>query len=73
MRANAELNKLVGEYGANIAIALSDLHVSPAEGSRGIKDLQAVRDQIDEVIRILAGARTNGGAAVVPIRMGGGD
>ncbi|GLR55154.1 hypothetical protein KYK30_31880 [Shinella yambaruensis] len=71
LRANAELTKLFGEYGANIGIALSDLHVSPAEGARGIKDLQAVRDAIDDAIRILAGTRATGGASIVPIRMGG--
>lgn len=73
MRANAELSKLFGEYGTNIAVALSDLHVSRAEGSRGIKDLLAIRDQIEELVRILAGTQAAGGASVVPIRMGGGD
>ncbi|MBP2560824.1 hypothetical protein J2857_003593 [Neorhizobium galegae] len=71
MRENAELQRLNAEYGRNAAIALSDLNVTRAESAQAVKDLQALRDQVDELIRIHAAAMAAGGVSVVPFKLGG--
>lgn len=71
MRANAELGRRVGEYGVNMALALSDLRVSPAEAAKGMADLDAIIGQAEVMKRALASSRAEGGASVVPIRVGG--
>lgn len=71
MRTNAELSRRVGEYGVNMALALSDLHVSHAEAAKGMADLDAIIEQAEKMKRSLASSRAAGGEKVVPIRLGG--
>ena len=73
MRLNADLSRRVGEYSVNMAVALSDLHVSHAEAARGISDLDAIISQAESMKKALAVSRASGGASVVPIRVGGED
>lgn len=73
MRENAELQRRTADYSRNSAIALSDLKVSRAESTQAMKDLAAIRDQADELYRMHARIISDGGATVVPIRVGGED